>query len=39
MLSLLPNGELIGELLLVYVLGLLVPDDTPSLRDSVLHFR
>ena len=39
MLSLLPKGELIGELILVYVLGLFVPDDSPSLLVSVLHFR
>jgi len=39
MLSLLPKGELIGELLPVKVLGLFVPDDSPSLLDSVLHFR
>jgi len=39
MLSVLLKGELIGELLLVYVPGLFVPDDSPSLLDSVRHFR
>lgn len=37
-LSPLPNGECNGELLLVYVRGLLASDETPSLLDSVLHF-
>ena len=38
-LSLLPNGELRGELLRVYVLGLFASDGIPSLLDSILHFR
>lgn len=38
-LSLLLNGECKGELLLVYVRGLLISDGKPSLLDSVLHFR
>lgn len=38
-LSPLPNGECSGELLLVYVLGLVAPEEIPSLLDSVLHFR
>lgn len=38
-LSLLPKGEFKGELRRVYVLGLFVPDDAPSLLDSVLQLR
>lgn len=38
-LSLLPNGEFKGELLLVYVRGLLASDGIPSLFDSGFHFR
>ena len=39
MLSTLPNGELKGELLRVYVLGLFDSEETASLLDSVLHLR
>lgn len=38
-LLMLPNGELRGELLRVYVLGLLLPEEIPSLLDSVRNFR
>ena len=35
----LPNGELKGELLWVFALGLFASDETPSLLDSDLPVR